>query len=131
MRKVKKNIISIGIIASIFFLLISCKTKIQYVPVEKTNIEYRDRLKLDSIYQYDSIYVREKGDTIFKYQYKYLYRDKLIVDTMFISSIEQVPFPVEVIKEVNRIRGWQIILMCLGGVFIGYIGYKIIRFIRK
>jgi hypothetical protein len=39
-------------------------------------------------------------------------------------------YRVEVEKEVNHIYNWQIILMCLGGVLIGHVGYRIIRKIK-
>lgn len=45
----------------------------------------------------DSVYVKEKGDTVLIEKYKYLYRDKLVRDTMYISKVDsiQVPYPVE------------------------------------
>jgi hypothetical protein len=45
----------------------------------------------------DSVYVKEKGDTVLIEKYKYLYRDKLVRDTMYISKTDsiQVPYPVE------------------------------------
>ena len=52
----------------------SCKT--QYIPVESVRTEYktRDSIRYDSIYQRDSIYTLVKGDTVYQYRYKYLYR---------------------------------------------------------
>lgn len=116
----------------IFIFLSACKaTKLVYVPVEKEVIktEYQDKLVRDSIYLQDSIFIHHKGDTVFKEKYKYLYRDKLIVDSVFIHDSIKIdkPYPVEVVKEVNKLHKWQIILMVLGGVLIGYLGYRVIR----
>ena len=76
---------------------------------------YIDRLKRDSIYQRDSIYIIVKGDTVFKYQYKYSYRDKLVRDTVAVVRRDSIPYPVEVSKYVERKLSWsQTTLLCSG-----------------
>ena len=80
------------------FVICSCRT-VKYVPVEtiKVDTTYINKLQRDSIYMLDSVYVKEKGDTVLIEKYKYLYRDKLVRDTMYISKTDsiQVPYPVE------------------------------------
>lgn len=94
-------------------LVCSCQT-VKYVPVETIKIDttYINKLQRDSIYMLDSVYVKEKGDTVLIEKYKYLYRDKLVRDTMYISKADsiQVPYPVE--KELTR---WQQFRMDFGG----------------
>ena len=76
---------------------------------------YIDRLKRDSIYQRDSIYIIVKGDTVFKYQYKYFYRDKLVRDTVAVVRLDSIPYPVEVSKYVERkLSWWQTTLLWSG-----------------
>ena len=76
---------------------------------------YIDRLKRDSIYQRDSIYIIVKGDTVFKYQYKYSYRDKLVRDTVAVVRCDSIPYPVEVSKYVERkLSWWQTTLLWSG-----------------
>ena len=76
---------------------------------------YIDRLKRDSIYQRDSIYIIVKGDTVFKYQYKYSYRDKLVRDTVAVVRRDSIPYPVEVPKYVERkVSWWQTTLLWSG-----------------
>ena len=76
---------------------------------------YIDRLKRDSIYQRDSIYIIVKGDTVFKYQYKYSYRDKLVRDTVAVVRLDSIPYPVEVPKYVERkLSWWQTTLLWSG-----------------
>lgn len=91
----------------------SCRT-VKYVPVETVKVDttYINKLQRDSIYMLDSVYVKEKGDTVLIEKYKYLYRDKLVRDTMYISKVDsiQVPYPVE--KELTR---WQQFRMYFGG----------------
>ena len=76
---------------------------------------YIDRLNRDSIYQRDSIYIIVKGDTVFKYQYKYSYRDKLVRDTVAVVRRDSIPYPVEVSKYVERkLSWWQTTLLWSG-----------------
>ena len=76
---------------------------------------YIDRLKRDSIYQRDSIYIIVKGDTVYKYQYKYSYRDKLVRDTVAVVKRDSIPYPVEVSKYVERkLSWWQTTLLWSG-----------------
>jgi hypothetical protein len=94
-------------ITALALLCCACGT-IKYVPVETTKIEYRDQLVRDSIFRYDSVFVKQTADTIFFERYKYMYRDKIIRDSVFINDTIRVPYPVEVIKEVKKpLTGWQ------------------------
>ena len=102
----KERAILAAIILSLC-LCYSCKS-VQYVPVESVKTEYRDKIVRDSIYRYDSVFVKEKGDTLIMERYRYLYRDKFIRDSVFINDTIRVPYPVEVIKQVKKpLTGWQ------------------------
>jgi hypothetical protein len=72
------------------------------MPVETTKIEYRDQLVRDSIFHYDSVFVKQQADTVFFERYKYLYRDKIIRDSIFKTDTIHVPYPVEVVKQVKN-----------------------------
>lgn len=111
----------------------SCRS-VKYVPVEvvKTDTTYINKVQRDSIYQLDSIYIRDKGDTILITKTKYIYRDKLIRDTVYVSHTDsiQVPYPVE--KQLSR---WQQFKVDAGewvlGMFIvmllSFVGYMYIK----
>ncbi len=92
----------------------SCSS-VRYVPVEsvKTDSVYITLNQRDSIYMRDSVYVREKGDTVYQYRYKYLFVDKAVHDTLYISKVDsvQVPYPVE--RELTR---WQRLRQTAGSV---------------
>lgn len=93
-------------------LFSGCKSKTLYIPVESVKTEYKERLRVDSIYKYDSIFQDRfvKGDTVFftKEKYKYLYRDKLRVDTISRDSIVQVPYQVKGdTVYINRLKWYQ------------------------
>ena len=80
-------------ILAIVCLLCGCK-QVQYVPVETVRLDsiYLTQTLRDSIVRYDSVYVRDKGDTLYVERWKYLYRDKVRVDTM-VSVCREVLHP--------------------------------------
>ena len=102
---------------AIVCLLCGCK-QVQYVPVETVQLDsiYLTQTLRDSIVRYDSVYVRDKGDTLYVERWKYLYRDKVRVDTMVSVRVDTlaVPYPVE-----KRLTRWERVKMEAGGVAIG------------
>lgn len=102
------------VLAPFMCLLILCSCKTKYVSVETVKIDtiYINKLQRDSIYMYDSVFVKDKGDTVFVEKYKYLYRDKLVRDTLYINRTDSVQVPYQVEKELTR---WQQFRMDFGG----------------
>ena len=85
----------------------ACGT-IKYVPIESTRTEYRDIFQRDSVYLRDSIFVKERGDTLIFERYRYLYRDRILRDSVIVRDTLRVPYPVEVVKEVKKpLSSWQ------------------------
>lgn len=107
----------------------SC-TRHVYVPVETTRSDtvYMNRVQLDSIYMRDSVFIEKSGDTIREFQYKYIYRFKDRIDTLYISKTDsiQVPYPVEVVKYKTPQWCWW----TLGGVILLFVPY-IVKWITK
>ena len=89
----------------VVFLLTGCKTKTVLVPVEKVKIEYRERLRVDSIYNRDTIQIYKKNDTI--YYEKIRWRERFKIDTVSVVKVDSIPYKVEVVKEVNKLTKWQ------------------------
>lgn len=87
-------------LAVISTMLYSCKS-VKYVPVETTKIEYRDNLIRDSVVHYDSVYVYDTGDTVILERYKYLYKNRIVKDSVFVNDTIRIPYPVEVVKQVK------------------------------
>ena len=98
-----KNITYLILIIVLAQILSSCATKIQYVPLVETKIEYIDKYHRDSIHTRDSIYIHNwiSNDTIYirEYQNNYIYRDIVRIDS--IIMVDSIPFPVEV--QVDKI----------------------------
>ena len=119
--KESKRLIGIGCIALILMLLTillhGCGP-IKYVPVETLKVEYRtrDSIRHDSIYKHDSVYIKEKGDTIYKYikqvENRYLFINK--TDTVLQTDSVQVPYPVE-----KKLTKWESIKLDMGGWMFG------------
>ena len=119
--RIQKLMRSLIYILTIFLMsgICSCRS-IQYVPVESVKYDsiYLNKLVRDSIYERDSIYIRESGDTVYKYRDRYIYRNKLVRDTVYSVSSDTImqPYPVE--KQLTR---WQSIKMEAGGYAIGVV----------
>ena len=123
-----KNILLIIFI----FLFISCtSTKLVEVPVDKVKIEYRDRLKIDTIIRQDSTIIKNKGDTVFLEKYKYIYKIKERRDTINLTDTITVVQKVEIKEEINHLHNWQIILMIVGGSTIALGLYKLINRFKR
>lgn len=95
-------------IAIVALLATSCSPR-NFLPLPQPS---KDSERVDTTYVFDSIYidririVKEKADTIYvtdwKTEYKYKYKDRYVHDTTTIRE----PYPVEVIKEVEKELNW-------------------------
>lgn len=100
-------------------LLPGCRS-VKYIPVEtvKTEKEYIDRFKTDSVHVRDSVFVLVKGDTVYKDRTRTVYRDRFSRDTIHVSQRDTIrePYPVEVIKEKYRVPKslWWLVILLAG-----------------
>ena len=88
--------------------LTACSPRVRLVPVEHTRVEWRDRLRLDSVYLHDSIYITEKqaGDTVYKVKEVYRWRDRWRIDTINAGRIDSVHVT-EVVEVPAKLTAWQ------------------------
>ena len=120
------------ILKILFFLLflttiISCTTtKIIEVPVETIKTEYIEQVKYDSIYHKDSIYIMQKGDTIYNNKVQYLYKYKYLRDTINVTDTIPTIVTVKDTQYINKLYTWQKLLMTVG---IGFVLYWIVRLV--
>jgi hypothetical protein len=115
------------------FIFVGCKT-IEYVPIEK--VVTKDSIVIQK--EYDSIEIKVKEysrqDTI--YRDSIVVRYKLRCDTIYKTERDSVPYPVPVVKEVERslnsyektmIRlGW-----CLIALLVAIVGWKVAKWYFK
>ncbi len=88
----------------IIFLATGCKS-VEYVPVERHTVEYKDRYVIDSIYNRDTVQIFTRGDTVYNNVIKW--RERFRVDTVTHFKTDSVPVIVEVDKYINQLTKWQ------------------------
>lgn len=95
------------VILALLVLLACCMTScksIEYVPVieHKTDTVIQTKVQKDSLFLHDSVYVKEKGDSVLieRWHTKYITRERH--DTTYISKTDTVPQPYPVTKYVEK-----------------------------
>jgi hypothetical protein len=115
----------LGIIIAMVLVLSGCKTRtvVVTVPKVRTDTLIITKSQRDSIWLHDSIHVSEKteNDTVWleikKWHTKYI--ETRTRDTIYIATHDTIPhpYPVEVIKEVEKeLTWWQKTKMWVGGI---------------
>ena len=121
-------------------MLPSCK-RVEYVTIPEYHTDTLRTIQLqkDSVYLRDSVYVtRElRGDTLYLTtdRWRTEYRDRLKVDTAYISKTDSVT----VVKEVEKpLTKWEQFKMNMGGILIGMgvavllmAGFAVWRIVKK
>ena len=127
MLYIKKLILKTLFLLLFLTTIVSCTTtKIVEVPVETIRTEYIEQVKYDSIYSKDSIYIMQKGDTIYNNKVQYLYKYKYLRDTINITDTIPKIVTVKDTQYINQLYNWQKLLIVIG---IGFILYWIIKLV--
>ena len=96
------------ILLLVMYLFCECRT--DFVPIESVRYDsvMIEKLLRDSVFVRDSVYLKEKGDTIYKYKDRFVYVYKNRVDTFFAEKIreKEVPVPVE-----RKLTWWEVVKM--------------------
>ena len=87
----------------LLFLLLLCGCRTEYVPIESVRYDnvMIEKLMRDSVFVRDSVYLKEKGDTIYKYKDRFVYVYKNRVDTFFAEKIREIEIPVPVERKLS------------------------------
>ena len=108
-------------------------TKYVTVPEYHTDTLRQVTVRHDSVMVHDSIHITEKGDTVLIEKWHTQYRDRWRTDTVYQSKRDSIPYPVEVVKEVQaKLTWWQqtrlhlanIVLWLLALLAVIYVGKK-------
>lgn len=91
----------------------SCRST-QYIPYETVRVEkdYINHTQIDTLRQTDSIYIHEKGDTVYVEKYRYIYRTINKIDTLNTERCDTIKEPYLVEKQLTK---WQSFKMDFGG----------------
>ena len=121
------------IISACIVVLIFCGcTTTKYIPVETVRDVYHNTTDTirDSISH--TVYVNQyvKGDTVYNDRIEYLYKDRWKVHDSIVILRDSIPYPVEVIKEVEiPVTPWHnyLIIGCLCLTILFFIFKRIIE----
>ena len=132
MRPPKAEHIAIALLA--LLILSACASRPVPLPETHRRELRSDRLVRDSIYIHDSIYIRVKGDTVWRDRIRTL-RDTHTVrlrDTVTVR--DSIPYPVETLRtvEVDRPLRWHQKTLIYSGIFLwcalaAFAVYKIVK----
>ena len=111
-----ETLLVIVAVALLGYFLTSCSRRV--LPIENTRtelrdrIEWRDRLRIDSIYIHDSVYVSERqaGDTIYKDKVVYRNRERVVHDTINAGRVDSVRVVQTITRHVEvpaKLTAWQ------------------------
>lgn len=91
----------VGLILTILGLnlAVSCSPKIYERVVYQHDTTYVQSVKVDSIFRKDSVFVKEKNDTVYIYKERIREKYKLLRDTVRLVKVDSVA--VETVKEVQ------------------------------
>ena len=80
-----------------------CECRTEYVPIESVRYDsvMIEKLMRDSVFVRDSVYLKEKGDTVFKYKDRFVYVYKNRVDTFLAEKIREIEVPVPVERKLT------------------------------
>ena len=94
----------------LFAVLFLCGCRTEYVPVESVRYDSLmiEKLMRDSVFVRDSVYLKEKGDTVYKYKDRFVYVYKNRVDTFFAEKIREIEVPVPVER---KLTWWEVVKM--------------------
>lgn len=90
------------IVVAWFMIITSCcSCSTQHIPVEFVHRDsiFIEKIIKDSTFVKDSVFIHQKGDTVFKDKLKFVYKYVLLRDTMMTIKTDSIPVPVPVEKK--------------------------------
>ena len=110
-------------------ILVGCTTT-KYVPVENVKVDsiYVAKIKRDSIFERDSVFVAVKADTVFFSRVQYRYRDRIVHDTISVQCSDTITKVIEVEKSLSYWQQKKIqmseVILCLAPLLAGVIIFR-------
>lgn len=116
----------------ISILSVGCTTT-KYIPIEsvKTDSVYIVAVSHDTLQTLDSVYIREKGDTVYYERWRTQYKSVYRTDTMLVTERDtiRVPYEVQVEKkasfaDIAKMYLAIFVLIILFGIFVYFMFKK-------
>lgn len=87
----------------VLLLLFLCGCRTEYVPIESVRYDsvMIEKLMRDSVFVRDSVYIKETGDTVYKYKDRLVYVYRNLTDTFTVYRDREVEVPVPVERELT------------------------------
>lgn len=134
----KIRIVTFSILAVIVTSCATLRKQIETVYVRDTT--YISKVQVDSVFKRDSIFVKEKNDTIYVYKEKVRDRYRLLRDTVYQHSVDSVY--VDKVREVKvekqlsawqrfRLHGFWVLAAIVGGYAIWINRKNLLRLLMK
>ena len=81
----------------------ACRS-VRYIPVESVRHDSVVTIlyQRDSIYQHDSVLIKEKADTLLIERWHTRWRDRVSHDTLYISKVDTIRIPVPVERKLTK-----------------------------
>ena len=81
----------------------ACRS-VRYIPVESVRHDSVVTIlhQRDSIYQHDSVYIKEKADTLLIERWHTRWRDRVTHDTLYMSKTDTIMIPVPVERKLTK-----------------------------
>lgn len=135
MNRINKNrfldwIGRIAMAAAMLLIWSMCSCSTQYVPVESVRYDsvFFEKICKDSIFVQDSVFIRQKGDTVFKDKFHVVYKYVFQRDTMLTVRRDSIPVPIPVEKKRTW---WEQTKIDVGGYAVAIIViYVLCRLMR-
>lgn len=121
MKEYKKRNIKTALLLSISLLFFASCKEIQYVPVERVDTVYINKISTDTMIFRDSVYVEIKGDTCHIEKVKYVYKNSLVRDTVlqnvYVEKPVEVTKYVEIPKQMNAFEKAMFVIGLIATAF--------------
>ena len=81
----------------------ACRS-VRYIPVESVRHDSVVTILYhrDSVYQYDSVYIKEKADTVLIERWHTRWRERVSHDTLYMSKTDTIRVPVPVERKLSK-----------------------------
>ena len=104
--------VTLIIILLIAIMASACSPRVIETIHVQHDTTYVERVQIDSVYKRDSIYVKDKGDTVYIYRELWREKYKYLRDTVAVVRVDSVAVErekiVEVEKPLSKWKTWQL-----------------------